>query len=192
MTIKGDHNHLNAVYSCFEYTFFTAHTFATSKSCIGYIRDNTSYIYQYNGGRGIHDFALFKNSLYFTDSFASGQMKYCDSTSGFLVKDGIKFGSDIFNSQNSSFVIRSIALKSHLSVVGASVFARRNERSKKSGGLFFINDSNDFIFYDGPYSQLYDVAFYDLSSLGHLPLQNLDHNFLHNLFLQSVGDLVNH
>jgi hypothetical protein len=154
--ITTDQNHINSVTMNGDAILFAAHS-AGSGGALGFVAGDMVRAYQYQA-RGIHDVVIHDDGIMFTDSFRNKEAENCPQANGAIWYRGGEYLSQAIGARSRKLVLRGLAMRGTVLVVGVSAFARRDERlTEAGGGVVVFCDGEMLGLIEGPFAQVYDI-----------------------------------
>ncbi len=168
---------------------FSAHTLGTGGAALGFVDGDRVRAYKF-GGRGVHDVLLHDGGVVFTDSFRSARMKNEPDVCGAVIMHGHECFAPEVEALGRQLVLRGVSARKGAICVGASTYAKREERFEESGGgvlIFHGGSLTEFV--AGPFSQVYDVLPLD-GRRTDKPMPAMGADELDDLFSSQIGPCV--
>jgi hypothetical protein len=155
--IYTDQNHLNSVAPHGNHVLFTLHSAGDNGGALGFVADDRVRAYRY-AARGVHDVVIHDDSIMFTDSFRAGKADTDPNASGAIRFRGNDYMASATEAIPQKLVLRGLATREDVLMVGYSASAPREQRfMADSGGVLVLTLDGACTKIDGPFSQVYDV-----------------------------------
>ena len=148
--ITSGQNHINSISTYGDNILFTAYrTGDTSSVCLAGNGKIICFPYE---NKGIHDIYIYKNEIYFSDTFG----KNTSDRGGFLIKNGKRFCESFFK-KPPGYVIRGLAGQGDELLIGHSHKGERRKRFDGKGAILVSKNGHIEQTVEMPFSQIYDI-----------------------------------
>lgn len=188
--IHHDHNHVNTVTKIGDTLLIALHNAGNDGSAIGYYKQDQIKLFSFKD-RGVHDAMIIGKDLLFTNSFNGPRMHSGELDKGGLIWGGKEPLLDQINAVEGCFALRGLSYKKDKLIVGASCYAKRENRFDKNlqSGFFIFKGQTLEKFISGPFSQVYDIFPLDGIRSDETP-SSLTLEELDTMLTRSVGSLL--
>jgi hypothetical protein len=150
-------NDINAVGVNGDTLLFTCR-YAGTGGALGFVANDIVRAYQYPVS-GTHDVVIHEDGVMFTDSFREGSVAQNPNVSGAIRFRGEEYLSQAIEPGVRRLILRGLAIRENIIVVGISAYSPTREGRMKmdGGGVIWFRDEKLVGIIDGPFSQAHDI-----------------------------------